>query len=314
MRAIFAGSGAAEGVPSLWCRCRRCEAVRQSGGRSVRQQTALWIEPCILVDLPPAIDVQLRAVGEDLSRVACLVITHSHADHLYLPHLRRRAGPVPAEAGAGVQGRAEDDGARRRSAAPRMGPLPVLDVVASPAVIGRIREALGDDAERVLALRLRPALPGEAVEFGAFRFTPVPAHHRVDGDTPYNYVIEGPAEPGRRRASDPDRDGRACIFYGCDTGPPREEAWAVLRRFRFDAVILDATGGDAEPQAFPYHLTLQGVQDVVQRMRDEGLLRAATRVVLAHIDAHHWPLHDEARARVELLGWELAYDGMCLEV
>ena len=258
------------------------------------------MEPDVLVDLPPAIDVQLRAIGRDLSRVSHLVVTHAHADHLYLPHLRRRAG-LPAGA-AEAQVAEDDELARRRVAAPRVGPLPVLTVVASPPVLGRIRQALGPDAENTMAVRLQPILPGESVAAGAMRFTAVRAHHEVEGDTPYNYVIEGPAEhrPGER----------ACLFYGCDTGPLRHDAWEVLQRFRFDAVILDATGGDAEPEAFPYHLTLYGAMDVVAAMREQGLLNQGARIILAHLNAHHWPLHEEAQALVAPLGWEVAFDGM----
>lgn len=74
------------------------------------------------------------------------------------------------------------------------------------------------------------------------------------------------------------------------------------------------TPAGREGGAFPHHLTLCGAADVVAAVREQGLPNRGAGIILAHLDAHHWPLHEEARALVAPPGWEIAFDGMGLVV
>ena len=43
-------------------------------------------------------------------------------------------------------------------------------------------------------------------------------------------------------------------------------------------------------------------------------LSPSCQIVLSHINAHHWPPHDEAEPLVAREGFLLSYDGMWLEI
>lgn len=75
MRVELLGSGAGDGWPNPWCRCRSCEWARAEPGR-LRRQTSALIDDVLLIDAGTALHQQ-RA----LSQVRTLLFTHAHPDH-----------------------------------------------------------------------------------------------------------------------------------------------------------------------------------------------------------------------------------------
>jgi phosphoribosyl 1,2-cyclic phosphate phosphodiesterase len=148
MRIRFLGTGAAEGIPAIGCKCDHCTRARQEGGRFVRQRTSVLFSLDgyeLLMDTPPDIRGLLDANG--VRQIDGIFLTHEHFDHA-----------------AGLEEFlywSEN-----------------VDLFAEPRVYQRlIREDWGDRLPEIafhIAFR-----PGAAIRFNDFFFTPFEVRHSV---------------------------------------------------------------------------------------------------------------------------------------
>ena len=97
MRITFLGTGTSHGVPIIACDCSVCQS---DDPRNKRTRTSVYIEDGdsrLLIDASPELRLQCLANGVD--RIDAVLLTHSHADHIFgLDDLRRfnhiQKGPV----------------------------------------------------------------------------------------------------------------------------------------------------------------------------------------------------------------------------
>jgi len=95
---IFLGTGTSHGVPMIGCHCPVC---RSTDPRNKRCRCSVLLKTPtanLLVDTPP--ELRLQLVRADITTVAAVLFTHTHADHLFgLDDLRRfnslQGAPVP---------------------------------------------------------------------------------------------------------------------------------------------------------------------------------------------------------------------------
>ncbi|MDE5896747.1 MAG: MBL fold metallo-hydrolase, partial [Clostridia bacterium] len=81
MKVTYLGTGAAEGIPALFCNCAYCKGVRRRG--EFRSRSQVLIDGELSVDFPPDCAYHAAKFGADLSAVKYLIVTHSHMDHFY---------------------------------------------------------------------------------------------------------------------------------------------------------------------------------------------------------------------------------------
>lgn len=79
----FLGTGAAEGVPAMFCNCHICQNVRALGESEFRTRTQVIIDDCISVDFPPEAYAHSLKYDTQLGKIKYLLVTHSHMDHFY---------------------------------------------------------------------------------------------------------------------------------------------------------------------------------------------------------------------------------------
>ncbi len=291
MQIQFLGTSAGELYPGLWCRCHHCRTARERGGRDRRQSAALHILPdtlspegSLLVDFPSEIADQALRHGVDLTRLGHLLVTHSHGDHWFPYLLRwRRTPPEEREDPPVTQG------------GPRFTPLPRLHVYGNSAVASVLTRELGTDLEPY-ALEFHPVSPGEAFQAGPYHVTPVPANHDIGREQAVHYLIQ---------------QGDVAVLYGLDGDTFLPEAREILRRHRFDLVILESTFGRGDGGN---HRNFARVEQEVAWLRAEGLLKPAGRVVATHFSPHHCPPHAETSAYLGERGIETAWDGLMLRI
>ena len=88
MKVTILGSGTSHGVPMIGCRCAVCLSTNS---KNTRFRPSITVENegrVILVDTTPELRLQSLAVG--LDRVDAVLMTHTHADHIFgLDDLRR---------------------------------------------------------------------------------------------------------------------------------------------------------------------------------------------------------------------------------
>ncbi|WP_165358428.1 MBL fold metallo-hydrolase [Haloactinopolyspora alba] len=75
MEILLLGTGAGDGWPNPWCRCRSCDWARATPG-AARGQTSVLIDRTLLIDTGSA-----RRAAVPLDDVRTVLFTHAHPDH-----------------------------------------------------------------------------------------------------------------------------------------------------------------------------------------------------------------------------------------
>ncbi len=284
MQITFLGTSAANAYPEAFCRCKNCEQARILGGKSIRKRSAALINDDLLIDLGPDIMTASNIHNCSLSGVRYCLQTHAHADHLDASHFLSRSP------GYGVVG------------APRLhffassGTLRLtkhlLERDCAPG--GFLDPQVGDH----LNLEVHEINPQQSYTVGAYTVMAFPANHDPLVE-PLLYAIQM---------------NRRTIFYGTDTARLSEETWRSFHKhkFKFDVVILDHTYGPNEPGSD--HLSAHQFIEHIKRMGNEGLLAQNARAYATHIGHEGNPAHPELADFANQHGYEIAYDGLVLEV
>lgn len=287
MRLRFLGTSAAEGYPDAFCECGNCRKARQAGGRSLRRRSSALIDDELLIDLGVDLMAAAQAEGLSLVKVRYCLQTHEHADHLD-PMLLWARSPACSVEGA-----------------------PRLDYYASAGALAKAAAVLGVKAPGGLpdsAVGDRYNLTAHVVEpfqtfaVGPYKVRSVRAAHDPTHIDAMLYVIE--------------RDGR-CLFYATDTGEILEETWADLRAWRrggkrLNVVAMDHTFGMHD--RVEGHMNWEQFTEQIARMRAEQLLAEDARIFAHHIAHHSNPVHEELVEFAAAHGYDVAFDGLVVEV
>jgi phosphoribosyl 1,2-cyclic phosphate phosphodiesterase len=286
MRLRFLGTAAAEGYPDAFCDCAHCEEARALGGRSLRRRSAALVDGELLIDFGPDLMAAALMDGFSLAKVRYCVQTHEHSDHLDPSHFFSRA---PACDVHGPRLHYFATAGALRTAAAKLG-LSAGKSLTDP-----------DQAEyyNLAAHIIEPFQPFDA---GPYRVHPVRAAHDPKNIVALLHLIE--------------RDGR-CLFYATDTGEIPEETWAYLAGWgrgggRIHVVAMDHTWGLNE--RVEGHMNWEQFTEQIARLRAQGLLADGARAFAHHIAHHGNPTHEELVAFAARHGYEVAYDGLEVEV
>ena len=283
MKVQYLGTGAAEGVPALFCNCEYCRGLRAriargEGGREVRSRTQVLLDGEVSIDFPPDAFYHMARFGADLSAIGYLLVTHSHMDHFY----------------------AHDFILRGYKYAHKM-TAPQLTVFGNREV-GEVfrgcrrREMRPDVASTV---RFHTVGAFEEIAFGDWRAYSFPAHH--SSREPLLWMIER----GDRR-----------VLHLTDTGRIPEESMEFLRALgrRADLVTLDCTFLWEDTDPYARHMNLKEAANTVERLTDAGVCDERTVKVITHF-SHNSAPSAQAVARAEReYGFTAAYDGMTVEI
>jgi len=284
MKITFLGTSASNAFPEAFCKCDNCEQARILGGKSLRKRSAILINNDLLIDLNPDIMSSSQIHNCSLTNVRYCLQTHPHADHLDMNHLNSRSP------GFGTVG------------------APVLNFYASAQTLQRASATFERDlanyvlfspgAEERLNLKIHQVEPLTPFTFGDYRVIAYPANH-----APTMGAMLYSVETKNRT-----------IFYGTDTATLFEETWQAFHQYhmQFDLVILDHTYGLTS--AGSDHMNAFDVVEHMQRMQREGLLTPTARVFATHFAHQCNPAYPELEEFARQNGYEIAYDGLALEI
>lgn len=282
MRFTFLGTSASEGYPNAFCGCDNCEQARHAGGPSLRKRSSALINGEFVIDLGPDLMAASMQHGVSLAKMRYCIQTHEHADHLDPSHLHSRS-PM-----CGVQD------------APRLEYYASANALKRAARILRSEDATLNDpfVNERLNLNVYAVEPFQKFAVGPYQVTSLKANHAPE-TTAMLYLIE--------------REGRV-IFYGTDTGEMPEETWDALASFGkpCDMVALDHTFGYQGRSTG--HMNTEQFLEQVARLRETGVVANHTRVFATHIAHHSNPTHPEMVAAASQHGYEVAYDGLTIDL
>jgi phosphoribosyl 1,2-cyclic phosphate phosphodiesterase len=170
----------------------------------------------------------------------------------------------------------------------------MLDLYGSPGVL----ETIGRPDPAAWKVRLHPLAPFEWRFIGPYRVAAVPARH-----SPRLLVLLYLVQHGGRT-----------LFYATDTTVLPDETAAWLRRegLRVDLLAMDHTFGLCDESEG--HLNGARFVEQVDRLRAGGVLADDARVYATHIAHDCNPPHDELVALARARGYEVAHDGLVVDV
>ncbi len=177
MKAVFLGTGTSHGVPLIACDCPVCTSPDP---RNQRLRASLLVQGAasqVLIDTTP--DLRTQALRAQIRRVDAVLITHTHADHIF----------------------GFDD--LRRFFQLQKAPIPIYgmpDALQRMADIFSYVDQQHPTGASVLRVEFRPVTA--AFELPGLMVTPLPVRHGQREI--YGYLIE---EGGRRLGYVPDCSG-----------------------------------------------------------------------------------------------------------
>ena len=154
-----------------------------------------------------------------------------------------------------------------------------------------------DQVPSMPGLELHPLTVGVTVEVAGMAVLPLPANHVVEsGGQPLHFLFE--------------RDGWS-LLYATDGAWLLRPTWTILRQRRLSMVIWDATNGETTGDWRIFeHNSVDMVRLMMQTLRREAVVDAATRVYLTHLARTLCAPHVEMSERLAAEGLQVAHDGL----
>lgn len=271
MNVFFLGTGAAEGMPALFCGCAVCAFARKNGGRDRRFRTGILIDRTVRVDLPPDALAQVHAYPElPLCDLEHLLFTHTHDDHFATRELQYLSPNFAPERDA------------------------PLRVWGTDVLLDRIRTTMGRFFEPA-PLTLCAVEPFQTYRVAHLDVTPVIANHKQD-ELCLNYLLTDPAT------------GKT-VLYASDTGWYAPETWAFLAGRTLHAAIVECGLGVSD-SGYGGHMSLAGCAAFREKLVADGSLAADAPFYLTHISHTGLLNHDALCERAAPHGLTVAYDGL----
>lgn len=277
MKITYLGTGAAEGIPALFCNCDYCRGVRQRGGKEVRTRSQILIDGELSVDFPP--DVFVHALTHDLSAVKYLLVTHSHMDHFYAQDFVLRGYKYAYEIKE-----------------------PVLHIFGNGEVMSVFEEScareMKPDVRETIALHTVGAY--EELDFGPYHVYTMLARH--SSEEPLLFLIE---KEGKR------------VLHLTDTGALPQgtlEYLAAVGGKPCDLITFDCTFLNGRADGTARHMGLEENMRTVDLLSEMGLADKDTKKVVTHFSHNACPTPDALAAAEERYGVIAAYDGMEIEI
>ena len=274
MRLKYLGTAAAEGVPSLFCRCDTCKNARERGGREIRTRSQAIVNDCLLIDFPSDTYSHCTTNGIDLSQLDSCIITHTHGDHTFpweFYNLKKGYSSLPED----YQG---------------------FTLYGSEDVEARFADQLKGTGGR---LRFNRVAPFEPFCVCGLKITALKAGHGTPH--PYIYMIE-------------DGESAILYAHDTHRFPDETWEYLKNAGVCFDIVSLDCTGGAAEHIERYSHMYLGENKICRQELLDLGLANENTRFILNHFSHNGLSVnYKEFCDIVRPFGFDVSYDGMTVD-
>ncbi len=106
------------------------------------------------------------------------------------------------------------------------------------------------------------------------------------------------------------------LLYAPQGGWFDPDAWAVIRRLKFDAVVLDAAMADADmSEGYVYHNGLATLKPMRDILLSSSVISERTKVILTSLPTDKKrPIHAEISPVAQELSMTVAYDGYFLGI
>lgn len=276
MKILFLGTAGPDQIPSPYCDCPQCTHARINGGKDVRKRCGYLINDDLLVDMSADLLVACHMHNVHLMNVTHALVTHSHHDHFYPENI-----------------------AVRQIGFPNQKEIPRLTLVAPPSVMALLQTKRMNDKR--VGLKRHPILPFEEADLGNYHVKALRATHQHNIGDAVNYLID---HGGKR------------VLIASDTAVYRDEVWPHLKDKQLDHLIIECAVGvnEANKGGKTRHLSVEGVREMLNKMRDMGAVHDDTEIIATHFVHKHCLPHKEMEKILGEIGVTCAYDGLVVNV
>jgi phosphoribosyl 1,2-cyclic phosphate phosphodiesterase len=280
MEILFLGTAAAEGIPSVFCRCETCRRAAETGGKEIRTRCSFLVNKHLMLDLSPDIMFHKLRYNLDLAAVDSLCITHSHTDHLNVPDLTFRACPVYAHI-------------------PNEKPL---NIYANKKSCDHIRDGILFEfaAPEHPSFSIIEIAPGSVIKSGELKVTAFKAVHDPRENCLFFLVEEG--EKNFLQINDSAQPG----------GEFGQDLARVLGGRKLNAVSMDCTHG--REKGSRGHMGMEENIALTKRLLGASLADKDTLFFANHFSHNSHSLHSELSESLAPHRITPAWDGMILRV
>lgn len=286
MKIKFLGTSAASSCPLPFCNCKLCNIARRFGGKDLRKRSSVLINDDLVIDIGQDFMSASFMHGVDTTKIRYWLQTHSHSDHFSAAHLITR-----------IKEYATED-------------ISTLSLYASSKCIRHLSEQLSREewganlSEKEwldrLCMTVTEVNPYEEYICGSYIVTALNSAHDTN-DGSYLYLISN----NSRR-----------LFYGLDADELTLMGETIdyfsSNHICLDMVVLDHTYGSNINASD--HLNTNKVISVLNRMRNRSIINQDTKVFASHISHEGILPHDEFVLFANQNGYDVAFDGLVVDV
>lgn len=243
MRIKFLGTGASEGIPSLFCNCPVCKNAREVGGRAVRSRSGVLLDDDLLIDFSPDMFLNAQRYGVDCSKIHNILVSHSHWDHLSIYDI-----------------------APQRYKIEEQDVLP-LHIYSNATVLEQIKGAWRSLCENGF-VQLQQLTMGKTFSVGAYNVTVFRSQHMKPEESMV-YLLE--------------KEGKKYLhLFDTGEGIDQIVFYLQERGIKIDAVSMDCTYGLLEREYFG-HMNLNQCIRLSKRFKKVGVFTPDTKICVTHI-------------------------------
>lgn len=285
MKFQYLGTGAAEGVPAVFCRCPVCREIRRRGESEFHSRSQLLIDDEVCVDFPPDAYYHSLRFGAELAAVRYLLVTHSHMDHFYAHDFILRGYKYAAEIPFKLQIFGNEEVKK------------VFDECTR-------REMRPDVLAQIEMTTVAPFVPFAFGRNGEYTAVALKARH-CKTECAYVYYLE--------------KAGKAYLHL-TDTGRLSEETLDFLEEYvrkrgkAISLVTFDSTFLFYEAGENARHMGLPDNAAMKEEFLRRKIADVHTVYVMTHYSHNNFPFKETLERAERKYGFRAAYDGMTLEI
>lgn len=278
MKILYMGTGAAEGVPAMFCNCQNCINIRKLGSSEFRSRSQILIDGELSVDFPPEAYVHSLRFGVNYSSLKNILVTHSHMDHFYAHDFILR-GYKYASFGCDK-----------------------LNIYGNAEVLKVFSECTAREMKPEVSpyIQINEVAPFQSFKVGDYRVMAIPAKHSKTEDALIYYIEKG---------------GKGYLHL-YDTGAVSEQAIKYLadNGAKANLISFDCTFADSPSSPAARHMGINEDISVRDDLLRYGIADGETKSVITHFSHNSNPTRARLKAIEDKYGVTAAYDGLEVEI
>ncbi len=278
MEVFYLGTGAAEGIPAMFCSCDFCTKTRLKGRAGVRTRSQIVIDGDLSIDFPPEAYTHSLEFDIDLSSMKYVIFTHSHMDHCYAHDFILRGYKY----------------AKLKE--------PQIKIYGNEEVLKVFAECTGREMKPEVfhGISLTKISAYQELFIGPYRILTIPARHDVYEESLLFYV---------------EKEGKGYLHL-YDTGPFDLHILNFLKEkgAKADLVSFDCTLVDKKAEPGARHMGIENDMEVRDYLLSLGVCTNGTKFVITHYSHNGSPTDEKIKSFEEKYDVISAYDGMKVEI